>query len=117
MESITTVDGATMPGMKLDEDTFLFELDFAELLLDGFFAVVEDDDLTMLDDDSSKGGSTELLSSPQAARKRAIEAEVQRTKLFIQRNTITICIHMMADQVRHDEQQSSWIFRPFGFSG
>jgi hypothetical protein len=86
MESITTVDGSTMPGMKLDEDTFLFELDFAELLLDGFFAVVEDDDLTMLDDDSSKGGSTELLLSPQAARKSEIQTEVKKISLFILHN-------------------------------
>ena len=75
----------------LDDEVFTLELDFAELLLftelllDDFFVVVEDDDLTMLDDDSSKDGSTELLSSPQAARKRAIETEVQRTNLFILR--------------------------------
>jgi hypothetical protein len=75
-----------MPGMKLDEDTFLFELDFAELLLDGFFAVVEDDDLTMLDDDSSKDGFAELLSSPQAARKSEIQTEVKKISLFILHN-------------------------------
>ena len=98
MESITTVDGSTMPGMKLDEDTFLFELDFAELLLDGFFAVVEDDDLTMLDDDSSKDGSTELLSSPQAAKKSAIETEAQKTSLFILHNIKKIPARMSQDK-------------------
>ena len=108
MESITTVEGSTMPGITLDElwmaeeedcSTFLLddealtlELDFAELLLftelllNDFFVVVEDDDLTMLDDDSSKDGSTELLSSPQAAKKSPIQTETQKTSLFILRN-------------------------------
>jgi len=115
MESTTTVDGSTIRESQeelerdadeatldelqlvededcstflLDEDVFLLELDFAELLLDDFFVLDEDEDLTTLEDDSSKGSVIEGLSSPQAARKNIIKIEIRSANLFIIRNIV-----------------------------
>jgi hypothetical protein len=45
----------------------------------------EDEDRTTLDEESSKEGSTELLSSPQAAKKRAAQTDAIKVNLFIAR--------------------------------
>ena len=87
-----TADEEDCSTFLLDDEALTLELDFAELLLftelllDDFLVVVEDDDLTMLDDESSEDDFAGLLSSPQAAKKRAIQREAQRTSLFILRN-------------------------------
>ena len=70
--------------LLLDDETFVLELDFTELLLDDFLVAVEDDDLTTLEDNSSDG-STELLSSPQAAKKITAQTEAVKINLFILR--------------------------------
>lgn len=49
----------------------------------GMTAEEDDEDRTTLDDDSSKEGSTELLSSPQAAKKIAAQTDAIKENLFI----------------------------------
>lgn len=88
LDELQLVEDEDCSTFLLDEDVFLLELDFAELLLDDFFVLDEDEDLTTLEDDSSKGSVIEGLSSPQAARKNIIKIEIRSANLFIIRNIV-----------------------------
>ena len=141
MESTTTVDGSTVRDsleelerdaddatldelrlvededcstFLLDEDVFLLELDFAELLLDDFFVLDEDEDLTTLEDDSSEGSVIEPLSSPQARRKIIIKIEIRSANLFIIRN-IVIGTATMSRYAMRFLQKNPYIFRASHF--
>jgi hypothetical protein len=141
MESTTTVDGSTVRDsleelerdaddatldelrlvededcstFLLDEDVFLLELDFAELLLDDFFVLDEDEDLTTLEDDSSEGSVIKPLSSPQARRKIIIKIEIRSANLFIIRN-IVIGTATMSRYAMSFLQKNPYIFRASHF--
>lgn len=88
LDELRLVEDEDCSTFLLDEDVFLLELDFAELLLDDFFVLDEDEDLTTLEDDSSEGSVIELLSSPQARRKIIIKIEIRSANLFIIRNIV-----------------------------